>query len=90
MFLCKHMPTEDVEKIKGDVEAILGYDIEKAAAMRRTRRERDSVTQALAMAKISMSETRTGGGVVVCRLGWSRGRRDRPEESEQLTLKVCK
>jgi hypothetical protein len=52
MFLCKHMPTEDVEKIKGDVEAILGYDIEKAAAMRRTRRERDSITQALAVTKI--------------------------------------
>ena len=52
MLLCKHMPAKDVEKIKAEIEAILGYDVDKAAALRRTRRERDQVTQALAMAKI--------------------------------------
>jgi hypothetical protein len=52
MLLCKHMPTKEVEKIKEEIEAILGYDVEKAAALRRTRRERDSVTQALAMTKL--------------------------------------
>lgn len=52
MYLCKHLSTEDVERMKADIESILGYDLEKAAAMRRSRRERDALTQALAVAKI--------------------------------------
>lgn len=51
-FLCKHLPTEDVERMKAEIEAILGYDIEKASALRRSRREREALTQALAVAKI--------------------------------------
>lgn len=53
VFLCKHLPPGDVQSIKGDIEEILGFDIAKATAARRARREREAVAEALAAATIS-------------------------------------
>ena len=53
MYLCKRLPTKEVEGMKEEIEEILGFDMEKATKLRKQRRERDSITQALSMAIIS-------------------------------------
>jgi hypothetical protein len=53
MYLCKRLPTKEVEGMKGEIEEILGFDVEKATKQRKQRRERDSITHALSMTIIS-------------------------------------
>lgn len=53
LFLCKHLPPKDVEKMKSEIESILGFDIEKMAEIRRMRKERERMTDALSRARIA-------------------------------------
>ena len=52
LFLCKHLPSKDVEKLKPEIERILGFDVEKAAKLRKMRRDREGMIESLACAAI--------------------------------------
>lgn len=53
LFLCKHLPPKDVEKMKSEIESILGFDLERMAEIRRNRRERERMTEALSRSRIA-------------------------------------
>jgi hypothetical protein len=52
LFLCKHLPSKEVETLKPEIERILGLDVDKAAKLRKMRRDREGVIEALACAAI--------------------------------------
>ena len=53
MYLCKRLPSKEVEGMKAEIEAILGFDVDKAAKMLKQRRDRECITRALSLAGIT-------------------------------------